>query len=173
MDLTEIWFAITLLGTPEYWGFAAAALVVIYFALRQLAPGNPSWKKHRPAFRRFLFVFIPSIVIVFILILGIKTATNIPRPCTPCTPEACNPYCDADSSFPSGHAGTGFMVFSSLCLAYRKRYLLPLFIVPALIAYSRVALGVHTWVDVLGGALIGLAIPVLVSIMIQKQHKSH
>jgi membrane-associated phospholipid phosphatase len=64
------------------------------------------------------------------------------------------------------------VVFTSLYMAYRKRYLLPAFMIPTLISYSRIALGVHTWIDVLGGAFLGLIIPILVSIIIQKQHKS-
>jgi len=174
MDIPGIWYAVTLLGTPEYWAFAALGLVAIYFAFRHLAPGNPAWKKHRPAFRKFLFVLVPSILLVFGTILLIKNVTYVQRPCTPCSanPGDCNPYCDTDSSFPSGHAGTAFMAFSSLYLAFRKRWLLPLFIIPALISCSRIALGVHTWVDVLGGTFIGLVIPVLVAIMIQKQHKA-
>lgn len=169
------WYAITVLGTPEYWGFAALGLIAAYFALRYLIPENPAWKKHKPAFRKFLLVFIPSITILFALTLGIKTAWYAQRPCTPCTeiaPNGCNPFCDTDSSFPSGHAGTSFVVFSSLYLAFRRRSLLPLFIIPVLVSYSRIALGVHTWIDVLAGALLGLILPVLVSIIIQKKHKS-
>jgi|GEM_PF-819053 len=186
MDILAVWYAITLLGTPEYWGFAAIGLVGIYFALRQLAPENPSWKKHKPAFRKFLMVFLPSILLLFAVTLAIKTVWDVQRPCIPCSnslndglnqsyqavgPEACNPYCDTDSSFPSGHAGTAFVVFSSLYMAFRKRYLLPLFIIPTFIAYSRIALGVHTWTDVLAGAFLGLIMPVLVSVMARKWHK--
>jgi len=169
------WYAITVLGTPEYWGFAALGLTAAYFALKYMIPENPSWKKHKPAFRKFLLVFIPSITILFALTLGIKTAWYVQRPCTPCTeiaPNGCNPFCDTDSSFPSGHAGTSFVVFSSLYLAFRRRSLLPLFIISVLVSYSRIALGVHTWIDVLAGALLGLILPVLVSIIIQKKHKS-
>jgi len=169
------WYAITVLGTPEYWGFAALALIAVYFALRYLIPENPAWKKHKPAFKKFLRVFIPSIAIIFIVILGIKTFLYVPRPCIPCTeiaPAVCNPFCDTDSSFPSGHAGTIFVVFSSLYLTFRRRLAIPLFIIPVLVSYSRIALGVHTWIDVLAGAFLGLLLPVLVSIIIQKQHKS-
>jgi membrane-associated phospholipid phosphatase len=171
MDVLGIWYAVTLLGTPEYWGFVALVLAGIYFCLRQLAPENPSWKKHRPALRKFLLVFLPSITVLFVLILGIKAAWYVQRPCISCPGEACNPFCDADSSFPSGHAGTAFVVFSSLFVAYSRRWLLPLFIIPALISYSRIALGVHTWADVVAGAFLGLIIPVLASVMTRKWHK--
>lgn len=169
------WYAITVLGTPEYWGFAAVGLIAAYFAFRHMIPENPAWKKHKHAFRKFLTVFLPSIAIVFIVILGIKALWYLPRPCTPCTeiaPAGCNPFCDTDSSFPSGHSGTIFVVFSSLYFTLRKRSILPLFIIPVLVSFSRIELGVHTWIDVLAGAFLGLIIPILVSIIIQKQHKS-
>jgi membrane-associated phospholipid phosphatase len=175
MDVLGIWYAVTILGTPEFWGFAAVGLSALYLAFSHLIPENPTWKKAKPAFRKFLIVFLPSIAIVFALTLGIKTLWYIPRPCTSCLVTAspgCNPFCDTDSSFPSGHAGTIFAVFSSLYLAFRRRWLLPLFIIPVLVSYSRIALGVHTWVDVLAGAFLGLFLPVLVSIIIQKKHKS-
>ncbi len=172
MDFLGIWYALTLLGTPEYWAFAATALVIIYLVLRQIAPDNKTWKKCRPALRKFLMVFIPSILIVFGVTLLIKNTAYIQRPCTPCPGEACNPYCDIDSSFPSGHAGTIFVVFSSLYMAFRKRWIIPLFIIPALVSCSRIALGVHTWADVLAGAILGLLTPILASIIIQKKHKS-
>jgi membrane-associated phospholipid phosphatase len=176
MDILGIWYALTLLGTPEFWGLAAAALAAIYFALRRLAPENPRFKKYGPSFKKFLMVLVPSIIIVFVLVLGIKTLWYVPRPCTPCAEmvqAGCNPFCDTDSSFPSGHSGTIFVVFSSLYVASRRRVTIPLFIIPALVSYSRIALGVHTWADVLAGALLGLLTPILVSIIIQKKHKSH
>lgn len=171
MDFLGIWYALTILGTPEYWAFASAALVIIYLLLRRLAPESPRFKKYRPALRKFLMVFIPSIIIVFCVTLLIKNTAYIQRPCTPCVemaPAGCNPFCDTDSSFPSGHAGTIFVVFSSLYMAFSKRWILPLFIIPILVSYSRIALGVHTWIDVLAGALLGLIVPILASIIIQK-----
>jgi membrane-associated phospholipid phosphatase len=173
MDILGIWYAITLLGTPEYWAVFALILAATYFILRYSIPENPSWKRFRPSLKRFLMVFIPSILLVFGATLLIKNLWYVPRPCTLCilSPGSCNPYCDTDSSFPSGHAGTIFVVFSSLYLSTRKRLTIPLFIIPILVSYSRVALGVHTWIDVLGGALLGLILSHLVSVMLQKQHK--
>jgi undecaprenyl-diphosphatase len=60
-------------------------------------------------------------------------------------------------SFPSGHAMTAFAVAGAVALlAPRLRW--PVLGLAALIAFSRVYLGVHFWIDVLAGAALGLAI---------------
>ena len=60
-------------------------------------------------------------------------------------------------SFPSGHAMTAFAVAGAVALlAPRLRW--PVLTLAALIAFSRVYLGVHFWLDVLVGALLGLAV---------------
>lgn len=62
-------------------------------------------------------------------------------------------------SFPSGHAATAFAVAGAIALlAPRLRW--PVLGVASLIAFSRVYLGVHFWIDVLAGAALGLAIGV-------------
>ena len=60
-------------------------------------------------------------------------------------------------SFPSGHAMTAFAVAGAVALlAPRLRW--PVLALAGLIAFSRVYLGVHFWIDVLAGAALGLAI---------------
>jgi membrane-associated phospholipid phosphatase len=60
-------------------------------------------------------------------------------------------------SFPSGHAMSAFAVASAIALlSPRLRW--PMLGVAGLIAFSRVYLGVHFWLDVLVGALLGIAI---------------
>lgn len=58
-------------------------------------------------------------------------------------------------SFPSGHAMTAFAAGGAVAvLAPRLR--LPVLSLAAIIAFSRVYLGVHFWLDVLAGAALGL-----------------
>jgi undecaprenyl-diphosphatase len=60
-------------------------------------------------------------------------------------------------SFPSGHATVAFACATVLVLAVpRLRW--PLFALAALIAFSRVYVGVHYPLDVLAGAALGVAI---------------
>jgi undecaprenyl-diphosphatase len=65
-------------------------------------------------------------------------------------------------SFPSGHAMSAFAVATTLAaLAPRTR--LPVLALAALIAFSRVYLGVHFWLDVLAGAALGAAVGLAVA----------
>jgi membrane-associated phospholipid phosphatase len=149
-----IWYGISLLGTPEMWGAVAGVLVLSYLFLRRRG-------KHAK-FKGFVFVFVISLFLVFGLVQGLKTLTGVPRPCglenPHCPPEGGYAY----SSFPSGHSASGFVVFTSLFLAFRRKKYLPVFVLPLLVAWSRVALGVHTPVDVFAGSIIGLGITLLV-----------
>jgi membrane-associated phospholipid phosphatase len=60
-------------------------------------------------------------------------------------------------SFPSGHAMTAFAVAGAIALI-APRLRRPVLVVAAAIAFSRVYLGVHFWLDVLVGSALGLAI---------------
>ena len=61
------------------------------------------------------------------------------------------------SSFPSGHATVGFACAAVLALA-APRLALPLYALAALVAWSRVHVGVHYPLDVVGGAVLGVLI---------------
>ena len=63
----------------------------------------------------------------------------------------------ASTSFPSGHSASGF-AFAQAVATVRPELGLPLHTLAAAVAYSRVHTGVHYPGDVLGGALVGIAI---------------
>jgi undecaprenyl-diphosphatase len=65
----------------------------------------------------------------------------------------------ATYSFPSGHATVSFACATVLALAVpRLRY--PLFALAALIAFSRVYVGVHYPFDIVAGAVLGVGIAI-------------
>ena len=62
-----------------------------------------------------------------------------------------------DHAFPSGHAATSFACATILAAA-APRLRVPLFVLAALIAWSRVYVGVHYPLDVVAGAALGLLV---------------
>jgi undecaprenyl-diphosphatase len=64
-----------------------------------------------------------------------------------------------DASFPSGHATASFACATILAF-YAPRAAPAFFLLAAAIAWSRVYVGVHYPLDVLGGAVLGIAIAI-------------
>jgi membrane-associated phospholipid phosphatase len=63
----------------------------------------------------------------------------------------------AHYSFPSGHTATAFCLFTLLAIFLNKRqWELPLFFLALMVAYSRIYLAQHFFVDVYVGSLIGV-----------------
>jgi membrane-associated phospholipid phosphatase len=62
-----------------------------------------------------------------------------------------------DFSFPSGHSGASFACATVLYKKLQHRYGIPAVILAAMIALSRLYVGVHYPTDVLAGILIGIA----------------
>jgi undecaprenyl-diphosphatase len=60
-------------------------------------------------------------------------------------------------SFPSGHSATAFACATVIAWA-SPRLAVPAFVLAALVAWSRVYVGVHWPLDVLGGAVLGVLV---------------
>lgn len=69
-----------------------------------------------------------------------------------------------DASFPSGHTGASFASAVAMCGQLPKRVSVFLIILAALIAFSRLYIGIHYPTDVLGGLVIGGGLGALVNI---------
>jgi membrane-associated phospholipid phosphatase len=70
-------------------------------------------------------------------------------------------------SFPSGHAMSAFAVATAIALlAPRLRW--PVLALASVIAFSRVYLGVHFWIDVLAGAALGIAIGAVIAVAVRR-----
>ena len=63
----------------------------------------------------------------------------------------------SSGSFPSGHASAAFACATVIAWASPK-LAVPAFVLAALVAWSRVYVGVHWPLDVLGGAVLGVAV---------------
>jgi undecaprenyl-diphosphatase len=97
---------------------------------------------------------------------GIKAAVDRPRPTF--HPLVAEPH---SSSFPSGHAATSFAC--ALVLAWLvPRLALPCVLLAALIAASRVYLGVHYPLDVIGGAALGAVVATALRLLAAARRRS-
>lgn len=91
----------------------------------------------------------------------LKPLIERPRPCHTMEDIRLLVNCGAGLSFPSSHAVNNFAGAFILTYFFKNlRYVF--YVIAFLVAYSRVYVGVHYPVDILGGALIGLSVAFLV-----------
>jgi undecaprenyl-diphosphatase len=97
---------------------------------------------------------------------AIKDAVDRPRPHV--HPLVGEPH---SSSFPSGHAASSFAC--ALMLSWiAPPAAAPAFVLAALIAASRVYVGVHYPLDVIGGAAVGLAVATALRLLARALRRS-
>jgi undecaprenyl-diphosphatase len=76
-----------------------------------------------------------------------------------------------DGSFPSGHAATSFAAATILSLAF-PRFAPFLFVLAAAVAWSRVYVGVHYPLDILGGAVLGVLVAIALRQLVRARQRS-
>jgi undecaprenyl-diphosphatase len=107
-------------------------------------------------------VVLPVVVISDILAEALsdlsKLITDRPRPPVRYPDPAPLVHIPHTPSFPAGHAATSFACAATLARFAPRRVAVVLYVLAALIAYSRVYVGVHYPLDVIGGAVLGLLV---------------
>jgi undecaprenyl-diphosphatase len=88
------------------------------------------------------------------------------RPCHILTDINLLVGCGGGKSFPSSHAANNFAAAMVITYFFKKNYI-PFYIIAALVALSRVYVGVHYPIDIIGGAIVGSIIGFLVSFLVQ------
>jgi undecaprenyl-diphosphatase len=106
-----------------------------------------------------------------VLSYALKRLVDTDRP--PVRYEKPKPLVDVplDHSFPSGHAATSFACATVLAFTV-PRLAAPLYLLAAAIAFSRVYVGVHYPVDVVGGALLGAAVATALLMLVRARRRS-
>jgi len=111
-------------------------------------------KKSKPILKQF-FTFAVVLILIAIVSQGLKALIFRERPFVD------HPFIEklseaGSSSFPSGHTLEAFAVAAALSLLFtRKKIVIPVYTWAMLVAYSRMALGVHYPSDVLAGIILG------------------
>lgn len=126
-------------------GFPSELLILV---LILIAAGKRNWRR----------IVIAVIAFSLFRLTGeiIKEGTAIPRNCWQ-TGVKTLISCPDSFSFPSGHALGSAMLAMLISLIYRKKLILTsAWGLALLVAISRVAVGVHSLVDVAGGTIMGV-----------------
>ncbi len=130
--------------------FVSVALVLLVVII--------SVVKKSKSMRMKFFTLVAVLIMVTVASQGLKAMIDRDRPFTT-YPHIKKLSTGGDSSFPSGHTLEAFAVAAAISLLFsRKRIIIPMYIWAILVAYSRMALGVHYPTDVLAGMIIGTLI---------------
>jgi undecaprenyl-diphosphatase len=108
-----------------------------------------------------LVLTVASVVLADLLAMAIQAGVGRPRPPQQAPFPPALVHLPLTGSFPSGHAATSFAGAAALALACRG-LALPGVLLAAAIAFSRLYAGVHYPLDVIAGALLGVAVALAV-----------
>jgi undecaprenyl-diphosphatase len=135
------------------------AFVIVLFAI-------PLWLR---GLRGATFDVLLLLGVTLVVVEAMKFLIGRPRPCDalagvrtlatfPCSAEL-------DPAFPSGHASRAFAVASLLAIRFRWWVRIPAVAFAILVGISRVYLGLHWPSDILGGAIVGIGLALVIEFL--------
>jgi undecaprenyl-diphosphatase len=139
--------------------FAASDLVFVIVAMVALTFLIP-WRAHRLERRTGAVLATAAAGLALLLVMPISNAVDRMRP------FVAHPHAKLlishgrDPGFPSDHATAAFAMAMALWL-YDRTIGAIAFVLAAIVAFARVYVGVHYPSDVVGGALIGMAVALI------------
>ena len=122
------------------------------------------------AYRRWgvLLMTFVAVLLADWTAMGIKALVDRPRPPLRYPePKTLVPL-PHDASFPSGHAATSFAAATMLSFAFPS-FAPALFVLATAVAFSRVYVGVHYPLDVIGGAIVGIACGIVSLLVVRRR----
>lgn len=134
--------------------FLARYLIFFFllFGVYLFLSGKPAWKH---AVWEGGWAVILTLVITAIIAYFIQRARPFLGNLDPSHPIALLIPRPLNTSFPSGHTGTSFAMAMAVFSVHRRLGTIA-FLMAILVAFGRVAVGVHYPTDVLGGITVGL-----------------
>jgi len=117
--------------------------------------------------RRYaVFVFtVVAVAIADTSAAGLKRVFDVERPSSHYAEPKTLVHAPVDGSFPSGHASTSFAAATVLTFA-RPRWAPAFFLLALAIGFSRVYVGVHYPLDVVGGAVLGILVATALRLLV-------
>jgi undecaprenyl-diphosphatase len=102
---------------------------------------------------------------------GIKAIFDVERPSMRYAEPKPLVHPPHDASFPSGHAATSFAAATVLSFA-RPRWAPAFYLLALAIGFSRVYVGVHYPLDILGGAVLGIGVAIALRLLAKAPRRS-
>lgn len=106
-----------------------------------------------------LFLTVVAVALADWSATGIKALVDRERPSASYAEPKTLVPAPHDAAFPSGHAATSFAAATMLAFAF-PRLAPALFVLAAAVAFSRVYVGVHYPLDVIGGSVLGVLVAI-------------